>query len=264
MVFRSDGKEIAYEDCGTGLPVVLIHGFPLCRRMWRPQMEALSAAGFRVLTPDLEGFGESSLPEGPVSMSDHGDMLVALLDHLGIEKAVVGGMSMGGYVLLNLLEHHASRLCGAMFLVTRAGADDPAGRQRRLDLVQEVQVGGAAVIAAGFEETLFSPQTLVAGRSLVDEVRGWVLSARPAGLTAGLLAMAERKDYTAELPGFDLPALVLGAENDLAAPLEQSRILAVSLPQARMRIVPVAGHMANLEQPDIFNRYLIEFLKGLG
>lgn len=232
--------------------------------MWLPQVEALSAAGYRVITPDLEGFGESSQPTGPLSMSDYADALVGLLDHLGIDRAVVGGMSMGGYVLLNLLDRHPQRLKGVLFLMTRAGADEPAGKQRRLALAEEVQSSGPAVIAAGFEEILFSPQTLVAGRNLVEEVRGWMRSTSPAGLIAGLHAMAGRGDYTELLHRFDVPALVVGAENDLAAPLEQARILAEGLPRARMRIVPVAGHMANLEQPEIFNRYLVQFLQELG
>ena len=90
-----NGSTLAYSDRGNGLPLVLIHGFPLCRKMWRPQSEALDRAGCRVITPDLRGFGESGLSSGSVSMDVYADDIVALMDHLGIDKAVVGGMSMG-------------------------------------------------------------------------------------------------------------------------------------------------------------------------
>src|SRR5574340_545815 len=105
-----NGINLAYDDSGTGIPVLLIHGFPLSRRMWHPQRMTLTAAGYRVITPDLRGFGESDAPDGPYSMELFADDLAALLDHLGIERTVVGGMSMGGYVLLNLLERYPERL----------------------------------------------------------------------------------------------------------------------------------------------------------
>ena len=119
-----NGITMAYDDHGSGPAVVLIHGFPLCRRMWHPQIQALTNAGFRVIAPDLRGFGESDAPDGPYSMELFADDIVELLDHLGIDEAVVGGMSMGGYVLLNLLERHRQRLRGAVFITTHATADD--------------------------------------------------------------------------------------------------------------------------------------------
>ncbi len=127
-----NGITIGYDDNGSGPAVCLIHGFPLDRRMWRPQVMTLASAGYRVITPDLRGFGESDATEGPYTMDLYADDLVKLLDHLGIGRAVVGGMSMGGYVLLNLLERHPDRLAAACFIVTRSGADDEAGKERRL------------------------------------------------------------------------------------------------------------------------------------
>jgi alpha/beta hydrolase fold len=133
MKAEINGCILAYGDRGNGLPLVLIHGFPLCRKMWRPQAEALDRAGCRVITPDLRGFGESGLSSGTVSMDDYADDIVALMDHLGIDKAVVGGMSMGGYVLLNLLERYPERVAASVFIVSpRRGATTmrarPGGR----------------------------------------------------------------------------------------------------------------------------------------
>lgn len=116
-----NGITLAYSDRGKGLPLVLVHGFPLCRKMWHPQAEALAKAGCRVITPDLRGFGESVLTSGMVSMDIYADDIVALMDHLEIDKAVVGGMSMGGYVLLNLVERYPDRIAAPVFIVTKAG-----------------------------------------------------------------------------------------------------------------------------------------------
>lgn len=252
-----------YDEKGTGLPVLLIHGFPLCRRMWQPQVAALSEAGYRVICPDLPGFGENPLSGRSPSMSTYADAVIALLDQLGIDKAVVGGMSMGGYVLLNLLERYPERLTGALFLMTRAAADDAAGKEKRTLLASQVSEGNLTVVPDAFTQVLFAPDTPQKKPELVAKVRQWMGSTSKEGVAAGLLAMRDRDDSVAKLSGFALPALVVGAEHDSAVPLEHSRLLAEKLPGAELKVIPGAGHMANLEQPEMFNRVLLEFLSGL-
>ena len=124
-----NGISMAYDDRGSGPALLLIHGFPLCRKMWRPQFNCIPEAGFRLIAPDLRGFGESDAPDGPYSIDLFADDVVELLDHLEIDRAVVGGMSMGGYVLFNLLDRYPERLSGACFITTRAHADDSAGKE---------------------------------------------------------------------------------------------------------------------------------------
>jgi pimeloyl-ACP methyl ester carboxylesterase len=221
---------LKYDELGKGLPVVLLHGFPLCRQMWAPQMAALADAGYRVICPDLPGFGESSSLSHPASMPRYADSVIDLLDELGIDQAVVGGMSMGGYVLLDLVERYPKRLPGAMFLVT---------------------------------PVLFAEETSRKNPRLILKVRQWVEAAPSSGLIGGLLAMRERDDAVDKLPGFTLPSLVIGAEQDLAVPLEHSRLLAQGLPNSRLTIIPGAGHMANLEQPELFSAALLDFLASL-
>lgn len=259
-----NGIALAYDDVGSGPAVMLLHGFPLCRKMWRPQVEALVAAGYRVITPDLRGFGDSESTGGPHRMSVFADDIDSLLVHLGLEEAVIGGMSMGGYVLLNLVERYPHRLTAAMFLVTRAAADDEPARMRRSALAAEAAAGRPLKVAEAFEGILFATGTPVARPELVAEVKAWMEATSPGGLTAGLLAMRDRKDYTNLLPSFDLPALVVGAEADRAVPPEHSRQLAERLPNARLCMVEGAGHMANLERPEAFNACLLDFLAGLG
>lgn len=258
-----NGITMGFDDSGSGPAVCLVHGFPLDRRMWRLQAMTLASAGFRVITPDLRGFGESDAPDGPYDMDLFADDLAALLDYLGIRHAVIGGMSMGGYVLLNLLERHPELVTAACFIVTRSGADDEAGRERRLVMAGEVMKSGLRIVADQFEKMLFAAKTPQEQPELVAKVYGWMMEKSAAGVAGGLLAMAGRKDYTALLTGFRLPALVIGAEEDRAAPVENSRILAQGISQSRLCIIPGAGHLANLEQPEAFNKCMLEFLKEL-
>lgn len=255
--------QLVYDDAGKGLPVVLIHGFPLCRRMWQPQVDALTAQGYRVICPDLPGFGDSAPLAEPASMAHYADAVIGLLDQLGIERAVVGGMSMGGYVLLNLASRYPERLLGAMFLVTRAAADDAAGQAKRSLLVEELKGGNRMIVPDAFAQVLFAPSTPQQKPELVAEVRGWMEVASPEGTIYGLLAMRDRADYVEALPQLDLPALVVGAEHDLAVLPEHSRALGEGLPQAELKIIAGAGHMANLEQPEAFNEAIVDFLQQL-
>ncbi len=258
-----NGITMAYDDNGSGPALLLIHGFPLCRRMWHPQINALVSAGFRVITPDLRGFGESDTPEGPYSMELFADDMVELLDHLGIRQAAIGGMSMGGYILFNLLERYRSRVNGACFITTRANADDEGGKARRLILARDVMKFGPQVVAEAFEKLLFADESLVERPKLVGEVYGWMTANDSRGIAGGLLAMRERKDYTHLLSGFTVPALAIGAEGDKAAPPDNARAIAAGIPGCRLAIIPYAGHMANLENPGAFNAALLEFLRGL-
>lgn len=252
---------LIFDDTATGLPVLLIHGFPLSRKMWQPQVGPLVKAGCRVITPDLPGFGESPPLQGPANMDAYADAVIGLLDRLGIDRAVIGGMSMGGYVLLDLLERYPRRLTAALFLVTRAAADDAAGRVRRGDLAGAVRGGDREVVPDAFEKLLFAPGTPQKRPELLATVRKLMDTAEPEGVVGGLLAMRDRKDYLALLPTFHLPALVIGAAEDLAIPPSHSEALAAGLPDAELHIVANAGHLANLEQPEAFNRILLEFLK---
>ena len=257
-----NGITMAYDDEGSGQALLLVHGFPLCRRMWHPQRRTLSEAGYRVITPDLRGFGESDAPDGPYSIELFADDLVELLDHLGIEQAIIGGMSMGGYVLFNLLERYRSRVRGACFITTRANADDEAGKERRLKLSREVMQFGPQVAADSFEKLLFAEESLVERPKLVGEVYGWMMANDSRGIAGGLLAMRERKDSTPLLGGISVPSLAIGAEGDKAAPPENSRLIAEGIPGCRFVLIPHAGHMANLENPGAFNAALLEFMRG--
>lgn len=258
-----NGINMAYDDTGEGTPLLLIHGFPLCRAMWRPQVNKLPLAGCRVIAPDLRGFGESDAPEGPYSMEIFADDVIGLLDHLEIEKAMIGGMSMGGYVLFNLVERYPERLRGAIFITTRATADDEAMRSRRLQLATDVRKFGPQLVADGFRTLLFAPGAETERPKLVEEVYRWMTENASCGLAGGLLAMRERKDYSQLLGEIRLPALAIGAEEDRAAPVATSRAIAAGIPGCRLCTIPATGHLANLEDVKAFNACVLDFLAAL-
>ena len=255
------GIEQAVVDRGSGPVLLLVHGFPLDHTMWNAQSDALSGQ-YRVVAPDLRGFGESAVT-GPYTMSQFADDLIALLDQLDIENPVIGGMSMGGYVLLNLLERYPGRAAGALFLMTRAGADDEEGRARRTRLAHEVQERGPGIVAEAFESLLFTPETLQNRPDLVEQVRSWMVSTNPHGLEGALLAMRDRKDFNPDLPLLDVPSLVVAGEKDQIVSLDVAQDMKHALPRADFCIVPKAGHLANMENPNEFNRCLVDFLESL-
>lgn len=256
-----NGINLAFDDVGSGPAVLLVHGFPLNRQMWRPQLPILVAAGYRVIAPDLRGFGESDVTEGASSIDLMADDLVELLDHLELPQAVVVGMSMGGYLLFNLLERYPQRVKAAVFTVTRCLPDDAEGRARRRQLADQVLTLGPQVVADLFVELLFAPSTLTTRPRLAEELYGWMVNTASSGLVAGLLAMAQRRDATPLLSSISVPALAIGASDDRACPIEHPRMIAAGIPGCRLCIIPEAGHMVNLEQPGDFNQALLSFLR---
>jgi len=260
MKARINGISLSYEDVGSGPAIVLLHGFPLNRKMWDPQRDALISAGFRLITPDLRGFGESDAPEGSYTMSLLADDIVSLMDHLGVRQAVLGGMSMGGYVLFNLLERYRDRASAACFITTRSTVDDDSVKSGRLALLDTAEKYGAAVVAELSAPSLFADATAREKPELVRGLCEMMVSVDMRGVKGALMAMLERKDYTSLLGGFNLPSLVIGAEQDNTVRREDTRLLVEGLPDCEMCMIPGAGHMANLEQPSAFNECLINFL----
>jgi pimeloyl-ACP methyl ester carboxylesterase len=263
MKISANNIEMAYDDYGAGPAVFLLHGFPLNRQMWQPQLQPLAQAGFRVIAPDLRGFGATEAPAAGYSMDGFADDVVALLDALKIDEAVVGGMSMGGYILMDLLERHPERVRAACFIATKSSADDEVGRARRTEMAAEAERLGANPIIKIFAELLFAPATMERRPDLIAKVTSWMRDTDPKGLAGGLLAMRDRKDYTPLLPGFDKPALVIAGAEDRAASPDAVGIFEAGLRQCESRIIENAGHMLNIEQPEAFNAALLGFLQQL-
>ena len=254
------GIHIACDDQGQGVPVVLLHGFPFSRRMWAGQAGLLTRV-CRLITPDLRGFGES---EGtPESVEQLAADVHALVEELKIPSFVLAGFSMGGYVAFRYLAAQAGRVRAVMLLDTRPEADAPDARQRRYAGIERITREGPAGFLDDFAKLLVSPRTAETRPEVVTEVRRLMEGTRVESLAGALRAMAERPDSTPLLPSIAVPTLVVVGEDDKATPVESARKMAATIPGAQLVIIPGAGHVSNLEQPDAFNQALITFLRRL-
>lgn len=264
--YTSRGLRLAYREAGAGPPVLLLHAFPLSGEMWAPQIEALAGA-FRLIVPDLSGFGASQGdPPGPDSicrMSDLAADAVALLDHLDAGRAVVGGLSMGGYAALALAEGAPERLRGLVLADTRAGADTEEARQGRLETARRVLAEGTGFLAATLPAKLLGRTTRERRPEVVAQVERMIREASPAGVAAAQRGMAWRPDRSRVLPRLDVPVLILVGAEDEVTPPEESQAMEREVRGGELVTIPEAGHLASLEQPEPFNQALEGFLRRL-
>ncbi|WP_305041039.1 alpha/beta fold hydrolase [Geoalkalibacter sp.] len=263
MKAKINGVQIGYDDFGKGPAVLFIHGYPLNRKMWRRQVEPLVSDGFRVVLTDLSGFGESELRDNAGDINAHADDLVGLLNYLGIGRAVVCGISMGGYVLFDLLERYPQRVAGACFVVTRPVGDDVQERVKRAELRAALENGRIEEVREAFMQVLVAPKGKKVRSPDMREVCKWVRSTDPRGLAAGLEAIGRRKDYTPLLKRLSLPTLVVGAEEDRVIHPLHSEMLARHLPNCFRAVSLKGGHLVNLEKFQAFNSHLLDFLRSL-
>ncbi len=255
-----NGITIGYDDVGSGVPVVLLHAFPLNRQMWAETSRDL-AAEYRIITPDLRGFGATS-GTAAVTIGAMADDVVGLLDALEIEQAVIGGLSMGGYVALNLVGRYPERVRGLVLADTRAGADSAEGRQNRATLAEKALHEGPSAIADQLLPKLLSDRASE-NPDLLAHVRTIIESAPAPAIAAASHAMAARSDSTPILAAIGVPAIVIVGSEDALTPITDSIILKDSIANASLAIIPDAGHLSNLDQPEAFNRALGIFLESL-
>lgn len=261
MILQLVNHKIFYNEQGEGKPLLLIHGFPLSHKIWEPQVEFFSKNSFRVITLDLRGFGNSTATGNSCSMDDFADDVISLLDHLKIEKCAIGGMSMGGYILLNLLERYPNRISSAIFIATKSSADDDAMKEKRNNLITAAIGNGIKSVTDAFKNILFAEQIYSENTSLVNEVEKIMLSTSMEGIIGGLTAIRDRKDYVSSLLDFNTPALVIHGDSDKAVPFDNAKITAQNLPNAKLKIIRNGGHMVNVELPEEVNEVIFKFLK---
>ena len=252
---------LAYDESGSGLPVVLLHGFPHDRTLWSPQLGAFVDT-CRFIAPDLRGFGES-IVEPPYTVDRYADDVVALLDKLGIDRAVIGGLSMGGYIAFAIWRRHRARVRALVLADTRAGADTDdarAGRRAQIDLVRS---RGAAVLAAQIVTKQLGEHTRERHPDIVEVIRDMIARSPVEGIVGALEAMMARQDSTTTLATIDVPTLVLVGEDDQLTPVSESKTIHEGIAASRLEIIAGAGHLSSIERPAAFNHVLSEFLGRL-
>lgn len=262
MKVNINGITINYTERGLpqGLPVVFIHGFPFSHLMWEPQMKALPNE-YRAITYDVRGHGESDVGDGQYSIEFFVDDFVGLLDFLVIQKAVVCGLSMGGYIALRAVERHPDRFQGLILCNTRSEADSNEGKVKRSDTVKAVKSSGVKEFAGNFVKAVFAQETFERSPQSVETIREIIESNSPLGICGTLLALASRTDTTNFLSKISVPTLILVGEHDTLTPPSASQSMKENIRGAEMHIVPGAAHMSNLENSTFFNEKLIGFLK---
>lgn len=261
MIALCHGVEIAYDDVGAGMPVAFVHGFPHNRTLWSPQVNALVDRA-RCIAPDLRGFGESSR-HGPFSMDQYADDVAMLLRSLGVERAVIAGLSMGGYVAFSLWRRHPSLVRALVLAHTRAGADTDEGRAKRTALAEVARTRGPDAVADAQITGMLGKTTREKRPAMIDEVHRMLASASVEGIVGALEAMMARVDSTATLPTIDVPTLVIMGDEDALIPRSDGQILHDAIRGSRLEVIEHAGHVSNMERPAAFNHVLSEFLASL-
>lgn len=254
---------LCFRDIGDGMPVVFLHAFPLNQSLWDDQAAVFSDS-FRIITFDWRGFGESSLSEDvPSSMDVFADDVAGLLDHLGIDRAVICGISMGGYAALGLLRRYPEIISALALVDSRAKADTDEARQNRLTMARVAREEGTKAIADAMLPKLLGKKTIETKPDVVSRVRAMIEANGGEGVARALLGMAERPDSTSLLEKIECATLVVVGEDDVLTLPSEAEAMAKAIPGAALEIIPGAGHLSNLEQPHEFNRILRFFLSSL-
>lgn len=256
-----NGTEIHYADRGAGVPLLLVHGFPLDHSMWDDL--AFDEAAVRAIVPDLPGFGLSPPRDETATMERFADDLAGLLDALSIDKAVFCGLSMGGYVALQFQRKYAERLLGLVFCDTRAAADSPDAARTRGVIAERVMSDGADVALEAMLPKLLSERTKRENLRLVERLRAMIADTDQLGGAAALRGMAARPDMTASLAEISCPTLIVVGDEDILTPSAEMRSMADTIPDAKYVEIPDAGHLAPMESPAAVTAAIAEFIRGI-
>jgi 3-oxoadipate enol-lactonase len=256
------GRRLALLEAGAGWPVVLLHGFPLNAEMWRPQLESVPE-GWRFIAPDLRGFGRSvPASGGKITMDDYAADVLSLMDALELDDAVIGGLSMGGYVAFAMHRLAPSRFAGMVLADTRPQTDTPQTVEGRMRLREVLAKEGAAGVAGEMLPKLLGKMTRAERPEVVRQTRALIESASPAAIDAAIGALIGRPDSTPGLDAISCATLVAVGEHDEITPPAVAEVMQRAIRRSTLVVIPGAGHLSNLEQPDVFSRGLRDFLLG--
>jgi 3-oxoadipate enol-lactonase len=251
-----------YRDEGAGIPIILVHAFPLNQTMWDEQVAALKNH-CRVITLDLRGFGESGSLDEPYTIDQMASDVRGLMYALDIDRAVLAGLSMGGYVSLAFYRNYPEAVRALVLADTRASADTHEARERRLQSAAKAEREGAQAIADDMTALLLGRSTIENRPDIVRRVRAMIEANSPQAIAAAQRSISERRDSTYILAAIDFPTLILVGSEDALTPVAEAEALRNAIPGSRMQVIESAGHLSNIEQPDRFNSALIEFIEAV-
>jgi len=254
---------LSYDDLGEGsIPIIFIHGFPFDRTMWQPQMDFFKSTN-RVIAFDIRGFGESKDEESPLSIELFSDDLILFMDTLRINKAVVCGLSMGGYIALNAVKRFPDRFEALILADTQCNADSDEAKEKRYNAIDQIMLHGVNGFNENFIKNIFHKDSLSNKKQIVEKVRKVVYSNSEHIMSMGLTALAERSETCSTLSKINMPTLIVCGREDTVTPLAQSESMKVDIYGSVLRVIDNAGHVSNIEQPEEFNKHLLYFLNAL-
>ena len=263
MIAVVNSAEIGYDDVGTAtsVPVLFVHAFPLNRTMWAPQVSAM-VERCRCIAADLRGFGDS-VRQPPYSMEQYADDLAGLLELLRVQKVVVVGCSMGGYVAFEFWRRYKDRVRAMVLVDTRPTADTAEAMERRRQQIDLVRAEGSTAIANAQIASMVGKTTREKQPDTYDAVHRMIAQAPVDGIAGALEAMMKRPDSTADLAAIDVPTLVVVGEEDAITPVKEARAMHEKIPGSSLQVIAQAGHLSNMERPAAFNHVLTEFVSAL-
>ncbi|MFY9310127.1 MAG: alpha/beta fold hydrolase [Bacteroidia bacterium] len=256
---RTGDITVRYNDLGEGsIPVIFIHGFPFDKTMWQPQTEALKNNN-RVISYDIRGFGKTSAGKEKPSIQLFADDLIKFMDVLQIKKAIVCGLSMGGYILLNAVNRYPERFEGIILCDTQCIADSPEVKEKRKKTIAQIEKDGLSEYADNFVKTIFTEESINSNKTVVDKIKQTILATAPVTITQTLHALANRQESCFALTEIRIPTLIICGRQDIVTPVSQSEYLYEHISHSEMHTIDKASHMSNLEQPEEFNKYVSAF-----
>jgi pimeloyl-ACP methyl ester carboxylesterase len=266
-----------HDQFGEGPAIVLLHGFPFNRSMWREQIEFLSGHGYRVIAPDLRGLGENVAQTSvcdSTSSVDHrlksvplatmeamARDVVALMDDLKINSAVICGLSMGCYVAFELIQSFPSRVNALVLCGPRAPGPDEAEKTSREAQAQRVLHEGMGFAVESISKNLLAAATVRDKPGVIARVTEMVLQTNPAGAAAAQRGMATRRDYSNDLSNIKVPTLVIAGREDGVRTPADAEFIERGITGSQLVVIDDAGHLMNMEQPDVFNGSMLDFLR---
>jgi 3-oxoadipate enol-lactonase len=251
---------LSYDDLGErGTPVIFLHGYPFSKAMWRKQLDFLQTTN-RVIACDIRGFGDSEDESSILSIDLFAEDLLQFMDSLKIEKAIVCGLSMGGFIALNAHKRFPERFEALILCDTQCIADTAAVKEKRYKTIDDISTNGVKNFNDGFIENVFHKDSLSNKKELVEELRTVVFKNSQHIITAGLTALAERTETCSTLGAISIPTMIICGREDTVTPLAQSDFMHQMIEGSTMHVIDNAGHVSNLEHPDEFNQYLRDFL----
>ena len=254
---------VGYDDEGAGDPLVLIHGHPFDRSMWQPQLEEFSRADWRVIAPDLRGYGQSTVVPGVTPLDTFVRDIAGLLDHLGLERVVLGGLSMGGQIVMEFHRLFPQRLRGLLLADTTPQAETARGKTARNEMADRLLAEGMNPYADEVLPKMIAPHNVQTMPAVAQHVLGLMRATSPDGAAAALRGRAERPDYLDMLSRIAVPTLVAVGSDDEFTPVSDAQLMADRIADCTLVVIDGAAHMPNLERPKQFNAALAAFLKTL-